>query len=43
MLYIIDIWKNLVFSLLFRKNSFKMVYKSDKFIFSSNELFVEKI
>jgi len=43
MLYITNIWKNLVFSLLLSNNSFKMVYKSDKFILSNNEIFVENM
>jgi hypothetical protein len=41
--YIVDIRKNLVFGSLLSKNSIKMVLKSDKYIFSKSDMFVEKM
>jgi len=41
--YIADIRKNLVFGSLLSKNSIKMVLKSDKYIFSKSDMFVEKM
>jgi len=40
--FIADIRKNLVFGSLLSKNSIKMVFKSDKYILSKNDMFVEK-
>jgi len=41
-LYILDIMKNLMCSLLLSKNSLNMVFESHKFILSKNNMFVEK-
>jgi len=41
-LHVADIRKNLVFGSLLGKNSFKMVFKSDKFILFKSGMFVRK-
>jgi hypothetical protein len=41
-LHIGSIRKNLVFGLLLSKNSFKMVFESDKFILSKSDIFIDK-
>jgi hypothetical protein len=40
MLHVVDIRMNLIFGSLLRKNGFKLVLKSDKFIISKNRVFI---
>jgi len=42
MLHITNIRINLMSNSLFSKNSFKLVFESDKFILSRNEMFIEE-
>lgn len=40
MLHVVDTRMNLIFGSLLRKNGFKLVLKSDKFIISKNKVFI---
>jgi hypothetical protein len=42
MLHVVDIWKNFMFGSLLSKNNMKMVFESNIFILSKNEMFVGK-
>lgn len=42
MLHVVDIWKNFMFGSLLSKNNLKMVFESNIFILSKNEMFVGK-
>ena len=42
MLHVLDIHKNLVSCSLFRKNGFKLVFDSDKFVLTKNGMYVGK-